>query len=64
MIRSLFMAGAMVGAMGVALCTTAYADNIGKTLPEAEIEGLTQSPASSLEELTGRAVLIEFFAYW
>ena len=40
------------------------ADKVGTQLPVVEIEGLTQSPASSFEELTGRLVLIEFFAYW
>jgi len=60
MIRNLFIAAVM--AFG--LSTTALADSIGKPLPEADIQGFTQSPASSLDELTGRAVLIEFFAYW
>ncbi|MCP5020311.1 MAG: hypothetical protein GY930_00910 [bacterium] len=54
----------IVGFMALGLCTTALADNIGKPLPEAEIEGLTQSPASSMDEFAGRAILIEFFAYW
>ena len=36
----------------------------GKPLPAFELEGLTQSPAESFDELAGRAVLIEFFAYW
>ncbi|MFT4647175.1 MAG: hypothetical protein ACI9X4_000382 [Glaciecola sp.] len=60
MIRNLLIAGVM--AFG--LSTTALADNIGKPLPESQIEGFTQSPATSLDELTGRAILIEFFAYW
>jgi hypothetical protein len=58
--RNLFIAGVMALALGA----TALADNIGKPLPEAEIEGLTQSPAASIDELAGRAILIEFFAYW
>jgi hypothetical protein len=60
MIRNLLIAGVM--AFG--LSTTALADNIGKPLPESQIEGFTQSPATYLDELTGRAILIEFFAYW
>ena len=62
MIRNLILASAMT----LGLCTFAHADNVGKPLPlaDAEIEGLAQSPASSLDELAGRAVLIEFFAYW
>ncbi|MBL4770928.1 MAG: hypothetical protein JKY61_07260 [Planctomycetes bacterium] len=62
MIRSLLIAGVM------ALCFSAPAlaenDNIGERLPQANIEGLAQSPAGSLDELAGRVVLIEFFAYW
>jgi hypothetical protein len=60
MIRNLLLASAMT----LGLCTFAFADNVGKKLPVAEIEGLAQSPASSLDELSGRALLIEFFAYW
>ena len=60
MMRKLLIAGVM--AFG--LSTTALADVIGKPLPEADIQGFTQSPAASMDELTGRAVLIEFFAYW
>ncbi len=60
MLRNLILAGVM--AFG--LCTTAFADNIGKALPKAELEDFTQSPAASLDELAGRAILIEFFAYW
>ncbi len=40
------------------------ADKVGTPLPVVEIEGLTQSPASTFEEFTGRLILIEFFAYW
>ncbi len=60
MIRNVLIAGALALCLGA----TAQADNIGKTLPEANIEGLTQSPAASMEELAGRVVFIEFFAYW
>ncbi len=60
MLRNLLI----TGFMALGLCTTALADNIGQSLPEAEIEGLTQSPAGSMDELAGRAVLVEFFAYW
>ena len=38
--------------------------NIGKSLPPASIEGLGQTKAKSLDDYTGRAVLVEFFAYW
>lgn len=47
-----------------ALSLPAIADNVGKPLPHAELEGFTQSPAKSFEDYLGRAVLIEYFAYW
>jgi hypothetical protein len=28
------------------------------------LQGFTQTPAKSFDEFVGRAVLIEFFAYW
>lgn len=33
-------------------------------LPSVPLEGFSQTPAKSLEDFTGRALLIEFFAYW
>ncbi len=54
----------MTAVVTVGLCATVAADNIGKPLPAVELEGLSQSEASSFDELAGRAVLIEFFAYW
>jgi hypothetical protein len=60
MIRNMFMTAVVTAG----LCTTATADNIGKQLPAFELEGLSQSEASSFDEFVGRAVLIEFFAYW
>lgn len=37
---------------------------IGSSLPKAELEGFAQTGATSMADLAGRAVLIEFFAYW
>ncbi len=37
---------------------------IGRPLPASELEGFSQTGAQSLGDLTGRTVLIEFFAYW
>jgi hypothetical protein len=49
----------------VAICSQpATAQGVGTKLPAVELEGYTQTPAKSFEEFTGRAVLIEFFAYW
>jgi hypothetical protein len=38
--------------------------NIGRSLPDVELEGLSQTKAKSLDDYLGRAVLVEFFAYW
>ncbi len=37
---------------------------IGKTMPESPIEGLAQTKAKSMDDFAGRAVLVEFFAFW
>ena len=45
-----------------ALCA---AQGIGSRMPEVvELEGYAQTGAKSFADFTGRAVLIEFFAYW
>jgi hypothetical protein len=33
-------------------------------LPKVELEGYTATKAARFEDYQGRAVLIEFFAYW
>jgi len=44
---------------------TASAQSVGKPIPdEIELEDLAQTEARSYEDFFGRAVLIEFFAYW
>ena len=40
------------------------AQGIGSRMPEVELEGYAQTGAKSYADYTGRAVLIEFFAYW
>lgn len=40
------------------------ADVVGKTVPPLALEGFTQTKARSADDLLGRAVLFEFFAYW
>jgi hypothetical protein len=44
----------------VAVALPARADQ----LPPFEAEGFTQTKAKSFDDFAGRAVLIEFFAYW
>ena len=39
-------------------------DAVGSPLPAVALEGFTQTKAASLEDYSGRALLIEFFAYW
>jgi len=36
----------------------------GTRLPAVRVDGLSQTPARSLDEFTGRTVLLEFFAHW
>ena len=44
--------------------TTAPAAGVGSPLPEVELEGFSQTKAETFDDFVGRAVLIEFFAYW
>ena len=37
---------------------------VGSRLPKATLEGFTNIGAESLADLGGRAILLEFFAYW
>jgi len=37
---------------------------VGKMLPEVELKKFGNTEASDYSDFTGRAVLIEFFAYW
>ena len=55
--------GALLGA-ALLLAAPASAQRPGTALPEIELTGLTQTPARSFDDFKGRAVLIEFFAYW
>ena len=49
---------------GVALLAAGAHAQVGSSLPKVELEGFTQTGAESWEDYAGRAVLIEFFAYW
>lgn len=52
-------------ALGLAgLIAPAAAQGVGTPLPEIELEGFSQTGAKSFDDFFGRAVLIEFFAYW
>lgn len=51
-------------ALAAAVSPPMPANGLGDTLPEAKLEDFAQTRAASLEDYSGRAVLIEFFAYW
>jgi len=40
------------------------AQGVGSKLPAVELEDYGRTPAKSFDDFLGRAVLIEFFAYW
>lgn len=40
------------------------AQGIGSKMPLVELEGYANTPAKTFDEFMGRAVLIEFFAFW
>ncbi len=47
------------------LAAAASAQDVGTTLPGSfELSDFTQTGARSLADYRGRAVLLEFFAYW
>lgn len=49
----------------VALCAPpAAAQGVGTKVPAVQLEGYAQTGAKSFEDFMGRAVLIEFFAFW
>jgi hypothetical protein len=48
----------------VGLALPASAQGVGSRIPEVELADFGQTGAKSFEDYYGRAVLIEFFAYW
>lgn len=42
----------------------ATGQDVGSYLPSLELDDFAQTGARSLDDFVGRAVLIEFFAYW
>jgi hypothetical protein len=46
------------------LAFPAAAQGVGSSIPEIQLEGYSQTGAKSFDDFFGRAVLIEFFAYW
>ena len=44
------------------LCATPA--SAGGQFPQAELDGFGQTKAKSFDDFAGRAVLVEFFAFW
>ena len=59
-LKSILLASIALAAFG--LC--APSASAGGTLPPVELDGFGQTKAKSFDDFAGRAVLIEFFAYW
>ena len=53
----------LAAALGL-LAVGAEAQDVGDPIGDVILEELTQTKAGSYQEFTGRAVLLEFFAYW
>ncbi len=51
-------------ALAALLAFTPAGGSVGKSMPALPLEGLAQTKAKSLDDYIGRAVLVEFFAYW
>lgn len=48
-----------------ALTAVGSAQDVGTSIPDRiELEGFTQTGAKSYDDMIGRLVLVEFFAYW
>jgi hypothetical protein len=60
--------GRIALALGIGLAALggapAAAQGVGSKVPAIELEGFSQTPAKSYDDYLGRAVLLEFFAYW
>lgn len=50
--------------LSLGLALAAAAQSVGSRIPKVELEGYGQTGAKSFDDFFGRAVLIEFFAYW
>lgn len=51
-------------AVAAAVAPAPLSSGVGDPLPAVKLEGFTQTRATSLDDFVGRALLIEFFAYW
>jgi hypothetical protein len=51
-------------ALAALLAFTPAEGVVGKSMPAIPIEGLAGTKAKSVDDFVGRAMLVEFFAYW
>ena len=58
--RTSFLFAALLGA----LASNASAGKVGTSLEGVRLGNFSQTGARSFDDLLGRAVLVEFFAYW
>ena len=59
-----FLPHALALAALAAFTVPAAAQGVGSKAPPIELEDYAQTKAQSFDDFLGRAVLIEFFAYW
>jgi len=59
-----FRSSAAIVLAALTLAATPAAQAIGSKLTVVELEDYAQTGAKSFDDFMGRAVLIEFFAYW
>ncbi|MBM3989421.1 MAG: hypothetical protein FJ298_00275 [Planctomycetes bacterium] len=62
-IQHAFLAGLLALCMA-STSAPARAQAPGTPLPPVRLEGLAQTGAKTFDDFMGRAVLLEFFAYW
>lgn len=62
-LHTAFLAGLLALSMAFS-AAPARAQAPGTPLPPVKLEGLAQTGAKTYDDFMGRAVLLEFFAYW
>ncbi|MDF1800871.1 MAG: hypothetical protein P1V81_16995 [Planctomycetota bacterium] len=63
MIRTALFASALVVA-GFAAPSLAPDGVVGQPMPDSDLVDFAQTSATSLDDLWGETLLVEFFAYW
>lgn len=63
-LKNLLVAPLLAPLWGLALVPASPAQEIGTRVETVELDDWSQTEATSYDDLLGRTVLIEFFAYW